>query len=215
MVAALLEGIDGPVLDVGGLPGRLTAWLDAPEVVTANVEPPADVIFDGQRLPFEDGSFEAATSVDVLEHIEPGERSRHVLEVLRVARHRAVLCCPLAPPGDGQADRELADWFEEVSGVRETYLDEHAANGLPAESDLRAIIDRAPADWEVDMRFNGDRETELELFRHAALAHYRHRPADRVRYAWSRLRTPIDDALREQPGPRANRVYLVCRRTVT
>jgi hypothetical protein len=212
IVAGLLEGIDGPILDVGGLPNRLADQLGGAEVVTANLAPPADVIFDGRRLPFDDRAYEAAASVDVLEHVAPDARLGHVLEVLRVARSRAVLCCPLAPPAGAMTERQLADWHERVSGVREAYLEEHADNGLPSEAEVRALSAQLPEEWEVDVHFNGDGQAELELFRLETLAHFRHRPADRLRYAWHRLRTPVDTKLRTEAGPHDTRVYLVCRR---
>src|SRR5207302_1437051 len=148
IVAALLAGTDGSVLDVGGLSDRLAGPLAGVDVTTVNVEGPADVIFDGERLPWADSSFEVVTSIDVLEHLRPATRPRHLAELLRVARRRVVACCPLAPGDAAPTERELADRFAEVSGKREEFLEEHAANGLPAEAELRTLISRFPAEWE-------------------------------------------------------------------
>lgn len=215
LVAGLLGGVRGSIIDVGGLPGRLAPLLDGCEITTANIEPPADVVFDGSRLPFADGAFEAATSIDVLEHIAPAGRQQHVHELLRVAARRVVLCCPLGMHGDDHSDAELADWFECMSGGREAYLDEHAANGLPLEAEVRTLVERAvgPGSWRAEVRFNGDRAAERELFRRETLAHHRRRPADRLRYAWWRLRTPVDDVLRDGTATAPNRVYVVCARS--
>ncbi|MEY2431395.1 MAG: hypothetical protein QOC92_1120 [Acidimicrobiaceae bacterium] len=207
----MLEGVTGPVLDVGGLPGRLQGPVPGVKVVTANIEPPAEVVFDGRRLPFDDDSFDAATSIDVLEHLTPSERSGHLGELLRVARRRVVLCCPVGHPGAEATDRQQAEWFARLSGRRERYLDEHAANGLPFQAELDALAAEAPPAWNLTLWFHGDRRGTVRWFRLGALSHYRRRPGDRLRYAWLWLRTPIDRDLRAESGPHDNRAYLVAR----
>jgi hypothetical protein len=212
LVAKLLEGVVGPVLDVGGLPGRLTYPLRGVELVTANLEPPADVVFDGRRLPFDDNSFDAATSIDVLEHMAWNERTGHLGELLRVARRRVVLCCPVGHPGAGDADRQQAEWFARLSGRRERFLDEHAAKGLPTQPELEALAADASPAWDLTLWFHGDRRETRQWFRLGALSHHRRRPADRLRYAGLWLVTPIDRHLRAESRPHDNRAYLVVNR---
>src|SRR5947209_6118432 len=70
------------VLDVGGRGNELARLLPQARVISANVEPPADVLVSGDQLPFPDGSFDMVTSCDVLEHIPPNRRQLHVAEVV-------------------------------------------------------------------------------------------------------------------------------------
>jgi SAM-dependent methyltransferase len=89
------------VLDVGGGRSGL-AWLLYPtaQVVTVDLDPklqgqgPAAaesrfVCADARRLPFEDGSFDAVTLFDVLEHI--GDDRQAAAEALRVTREGGVV----------------------------------------------------------------------------------------------------------------------------
>jgi SAM-dependent methyltransferase len=207
--AARLLGEDvRRVLDVGGVPGRLAAHLPGAEVVTANPTPPADVVYDGRRLPVDDGAFDAATSLDVLEHVPSGARAAHLAEVVRVARVRAVLCCPLGTPAHAAAERDLADWYATLAGAREPFLEEHLANALPTEDELRALA--APVAGEL--AFQGDFREANALFRAQALAGVRGRAADRARFAWLRLRAPRDTRLRPDAGPHTNRAFVLVRR---
>lgn len=195
------------MLDVGGVPGRLAPVLTGIEVVTANVAEPADVVFDGRCLPFEDASFDAATSIDVLEHLALGARRGHVDELLRVAASRVVLCCPLGTPEHIAAERELAEWYAALSGARAPFLDEHVENGLPTEDELRALVTERPG-VEAHVLFHGDFAVNAQLFRLEALAHFRRRPADRMRFLWRRLATPLDGSLYETCVASCNRAFV-------
>ena len=96
----LLAGLAGEahtVLDVGGVEGQLAAFMPTARVTSVNVDEAAAVRFDGETLPFEDAAFDIVTSADVLEHVAPQGRARHVQECARVARRRVVLCCPSGP----------------------------------------------------------------------------------------------------------------------
>jgi SAM-dependent methyltransferase len=208
VVAQLLGPETRRVLDAGGVPGRLAAHLAGVEVVTANPTPPADVVYDGARLPFPDRAFDAVTSLDVLEHIPRDARPTHVGEVVRVARERAVLCCPLGSPEHVAAEREVADWYAELAGERHPFLDEHVARGLPTEPELRKLA----AGLDASLTFHGDFRATVAMFRAEALAAFRGRPADRARFAWRRLTARRDPRPQERADPYANRAFLVVNR---
>jgi SAM-dependent methyltransferase len=196
------------VLDAGGVPGRLAAHLPDVEVTTANPTPPADVVYDGARLPFPDGAFDAVTSLDVLEHIPQADRTAHIDEVLRAARVRAVLCCPLGTPEHIAAEHEIADWYAELAGERHPFLDEHLANGLPTEAELRELA----ADLGASLAFHGDFRATMTVFRAEALAALRGRPTDRARFAWRRATALGDLQLRDRAGRYTNRAFVVVNR---
>ena len=206
-IVSRLAGEPETLLDVGGVAGELALFMPHTQIVTANVEPGADVIFDGVTLPFEDDSFEAAASLDVLEHVPRAQRGVHVSDVVRVADSRVVICCPLGSDAHEAAERELGDWHESVTGTRHRFLDEHLERGLPREDELRALAAAAPMRFKL--RFHGDFEEANELFRLSTLAKSRRRPADVARYARARLGRRREGPLTEQPGPRANRAFLI------
>lgn len=200
---ARLVGDDAArILDVGGVPDRLAPFLPEAAVVCANVEPPADVVFDGDRLPFADGEFDVAVSIDVLEHMSASRRVCHVAELRRVAARRVVLCCPLGTPEHAAAEQDLADWYAELGGRREPFLDEHAEHGLPSEDDLRELLP------DAQLSFHGDFRRPQRLFRRRALAHFRRRPTDRAAYLWSRL-VARPGRLTPQARSHSNRVFAV------
>ena len=209
-IVSRLAGDPATLLDVGGVAGELALFMPGTSIVTANVEEGADVVFDGITLPFEDGSFEAAVSLDVLEHVPRDQREIHIADLARVAKNRVVICCPLGSEAHNAAEHELADWHESVTGRRHRFLDEHLERGLPTEEELRALAAAAPIRFELS--FHGDFEEANELFRLSTLAKQRKRPADLARYARVRFGRRHEGALTEHPGPRANRAFLVGNR---
>jgi SAM-dependent methyltransferase len=87
-------------LDVGCGPGLTDEFLvdDFGSVVGVDVSQqmverarksnPASryVVYDGRRLPFENGSFDLSFAICVLHHVEPGERLAFAEELVRVTR---------------------------------------------------------------------------------------------------------------------------------
>lgn len=204
-VAARLVGDAASILDVGGAHDRLAAFLPRRRVMTANVEPPADLVFDGRTLPVPDASFAAATSLDVLEHLTRPARLAHVTELVRISRGRVVVCCPLGTPAHIDAERELAAWYEGVAGAPHPRLQQHIVHGLPTEDELRELA--AAAGLEAQLFFQGDFRRVQELFRLAARA--RVSRATLPRYAVRRLVTRPELALATAPTAYTNRAFLV------
>jgi SAM-dependent methyltransferase len=207
MIVARLAGKPRTAIDVGGVTGQLEAFMPATEVVTVNVEPPTDVLFDGEVLPFPDRSFDLAVSLDVLEHIERGERLQHFRELARVARERVLLCCPLGTPEHVEAERDLAEWRRSRTGTSDRYLEEHVERGLPTEEELRELASAAGLRFEL--RFSGDFRVAVERFRAAVEAESRGR-----RSALTRRFLDAADARRNyqvepSSGPFTNRAFLV------
>jgi len=58
------------------------------------------VLYEGDRLPFEEGSFDCIASLDCIEHIAPAEIARYLLEAHRVLRPSGhlVVAAPFAYP---------------------------------------------------------------------------------------------------------------------
>jgi SAM-dependent methyltransferase len=204
-LAGQLLGHPDSVLDVGGVRGRLARFLPQSRIVVANVAPPADVLFDGRRLPFADSSFAAAASLDVLEHLPRDRRAAHIAELARVARGRIVLASPLGSEEHAEAERLLAAWHESTTGAPHPRLAQHVAYGLPTEVELLALAESAGLRGELF--FHGDFRRVERLFRLATRA--RRDPLALARYAMLRIATRPDLTLTRVAGPYTNRAFLV------
>jgi SAM-dependent methyltransferase len=176
------------VLDVGGRTGELASFLPRSSVTTANVRGPADVLFSGETLPFDTDSFVAATSLDVLEHIWRERRGRHLEELVRVARERVVVCCPLGTPEHVAAERELA------ARRPHPFLEDHLAKGLPTEQELHDLVAGLP--FSFHFAFHGDFRRVIRIFELAGVL---------------QLLRPPDLELRAEAGRYTNRVFLFGR----
>jgi hypothetical protein len=210
LVVARLVGRPRTLVDVGGLPGQLAAFLPGTAVTAVNVEPPADLLVDPGPLPFTDASIPAVASLDTLEHVPPGERAGFVAELVRVARDRLVLCCPLGTPQHVAAERALHDWLRAATGAEHPWLAEHLAHGLPTREELEDLLAPArAAGARVRLLFHGDfRRAEREL-RRIVRARARPRPASLAAFALPRLAHRPDLRLAEAPTELTNRVFAV------
>jgi SAM-dependent methyltransferase len=205
-LVAELAGDAPTVLDVGGVPARLSAFLPRSSVTAVNVEPPADALFDGVALPFADGAYDVVASIDVLEHLERERRREHVRELARVARSRVVVCCPLGTPEHARSEAELAAWYRSTVGEAHRFLEEHVGYGLPREEELRALAGEL---GRARIAFHGDFRRAAELFKLGVLARVRRRPRDLAGYAYRRFLTRMDQTLGRAAEPTTNRAFVV------
>jgi hypothetical protein len=206
-VTAAFAGDAATVADVGGRRTELAKLLPRATVTTVNVEPPADLLFDGLTVPMGDDSVDAATSSDVIEHIAPEGRSAHLKELVRIARRRVVLCCPLGSPYHQTASEEMAQWLTEQLGRNLPFLEEHLENGLPTQDELSALVDEAAPTAKVTWRYHADIDELNHLLRTGVRARWGHDPMALARYATMALR-PSRPVLDERPHPRTGRVFV-------
>lgn len=141
-VVQATTGPDAAVLDVGGGPGALSAFVDRSTVVSCDLRVETDqrvaastlVLGDAARLPFSDDAFDVVVSLDTLEHI-PAEARREVLhEAARVARGWVLFVCPCETDGVTEADSAMLAYLrhrfgEDFPSVR--VLTEHLVYGHP------------------------------------------------------------------------------------
>ena len=92
-----------------------------------------------EKLPFKKNSFDAAVSVDMLEHLSPDIRGRAVYEMMRVAREKVYLSFPRGRLA-GLADGILSKYYKITHKSSMDYLDEHERNGLPQERSIEHYI---------------------------------------------------------------------------
>ncbi len=143
----------------------LTAAFISPrfEIVRADVDqfddPSIVRLQPGEPLPFEDGAFDVAVAIEVLEHVPPAQRPSLIRELQRVSRLATIVCCPVNTPEVVEAERRFSACAKAVSGREVDFLVEHRDNGLPDaaeivswfnEPEIVLVADNAPLDeWLV------------------------------------------------------------------
>jgi SAM-dependent methyltransferase len=140
------------VIDIGG-EGRLKIFVVNAKVSSANITagPGVDNIIKGSELPFEDGSFDAAVSIDTLEHMPREARSHFIGEMIRIARKGLVLCAPLGTKEHINYEKQLLE-SGLLSGRDAEYLKEHVINGLPTPDELAALATK----YDGKLFYQGD-----------------------------------------------------------
>jgi hypothetical protein len=214
LVVAQFAGSPRQVFDVGGLPGQLASFLPGTAVIAGNIEPPADLLLERDGLPFRDRAIEVVTSLDALEHVPPPERLAFVADLVRVARRRLVLCCPLGTSEHERAEREIQAWHRELTGRDHPWLVEHLAHGLPTQADLERWLAQACADGDSwALRYHGDFRVTNEQFKLIVTARRRPTPAAVLSFAARRLTHRPDTELAEHAGRYTNRAFAVVDRS--
>jgi hypothetical protein len=102
------------------------------------------VCADGTRLPFPDDYFDAAVSVDTVEHLPQELRSPFVEELKRVAREAVVVTCPMQSDDDQfrarDFDLKLHTAIAKRGGVQPEWLEEHIQQGHPTREILCGLL---------------------------------------------------------------------------
>lgn len=146
LLAAFLPERGAAILDAGGYPGRMRARMPEHRWVICDplVDAPGDQLRgSATALPFADGTFDAAVSLDVLEHIPPGGREDAIGELLRVARFGVVVSFPFNEPWVAEAEEGVCRLYESLNGGRpHPWLSEHREHGLPDWPAVHAVFKR-------------------------------------------------------------------------
>jgi SAM-dependent methyltransferase len=151
VVEVTRRGASSSILDVGGGPGSLSAFLPRDLVIASDLRfpsewhPPAPslVLADGGALPFPDRSFDVVVSLDTLEHVPPEHRPRLLAEAVRVSHGWVLVACPCATEGVAEADAALLAYVRQKFGEEfETVevLTEHLAFGHPDPDRVERLL---------------------------------------------------------------------------
>lgn len=150
-VVVATAGPDARVLDLGGGPGSLQAFLPQARVTSTDLfmpsgwheQAPSLVLADGAALPFDDDAFDVVVSLDTLEHVKPAKRTAFLHEVARVAGGWGFVVCPYGTPGVADADIALRAYVVNrfapdlpTIGI----LDEHIGYGHPSLEGSRGVL---------------------------------------------------------------------------
>jgi len=212
LVARMVGPHSTSVLDVGGRAKEMAFLLKPTPVVSVNIEPPADVVTPmGERLPFEDGSFDVVTSTDVLEHIPASGRQAHIDELVRISRRRVVLCCPLGSPEKDAAERQLARRLRDELDLTLDFLEEHIAYGLPREAEIRAMVAAAAPDASISTHYQDGVDYGVEIVMNGMRAARLKDVRALVRFVWAAyIRRKVE--LVTTPSADASRLFMVLDR---
>ncbi len=131
------------ILDVGGYPGLIRDFLPNDDIIVADVLP-SDIEnyiqIDGEKLPFDDGSFDLVTSCDTLEHVPAQNRRSFLSELSRVSREFLFLTAPFDDERTNLAEEILYSYVLKVLRTEFTTLKEHLDNGLPDFEETLACL---------------------------------------------------------------------------
>lgn len=153
------------ILDVGGGPGSLAAFLPDDRITATDLEVPSGwfttapdlVVATGAALPFADGAFDLVTTLDTLEHVPPAVREGFLAECRRVSRGWVLVVCPCATPGVADADEALRRYVRHRFGPdfpTTQILDEHLDHGHPDPAVVERVL---AADGAEVARFGSGR----------------------------------------------------------
>lgn len=151
-VISATVGPDARVLDLGGGPGSLQAFMPDATVTSTDLFQPSEwfeqaprlVLADGAALPFADDAFDVVVSMDTLEHVRPESRAAFLRETARVAARWAFVLCPFEAPGVADADTALREYVAnrfapDMPTI--AILDEHLGYGHPDLEASRAVLE--------------------------------------------------------------------------
>lgn len=187
-------GSERDVIDIGGGPGSLAAFLPGDRVVASDLVAPTYwheaaprlVLADGGRMPFAPGAFDVVVTLDTLEHVPAKRREGLLRETLRISRGWVLVVCPCATPGVAEADGALLalvrhKFGEEFETVQ--VLQEHLGFGHPDPLRVEQVL---AAEGAEVVRFPSgrlDRWLPMMVLFYHLLALGRDDPVERVQ-AW-------------------------------
>jgi hypothetical protein len=198
------------ILDVGGRAELLEQFVPY-RVVSINPDGSGRVLGSGDALSFGKGSFNAAVSIDTLEHVPRGRRIHLLRESLRVAQNGIVVAAPFGSQAHRAFEKRLDDVHRSVCGYPHVYLSEHVQYGLPGLDDIDRFA-RDLGDVRVKRFFAGDYVWQGRQFERAVLAYHERGWKRRLLNAYNQVASlalfhPI--RLETQPVARTNRFYLL------
>lgn len=148
------------ILDVGGSMSKLPEFTANCNITTVDVVTPADIIYDGKKIPVKDKSYDVITSIDVLEHIKSDDRPGFIKELDRVAKERVIISAPLGTDFHLKYERKTLEYYKSKH-VKLPFLEEHVAIGIPAPEQIQGFAKQ----YKGKLYYSGDVRFTQILFR--------------------------------------------------
>lgn len=130
------------LLDVGGSLGEIRKFLPDIKVVTTDVVPGADVLYDGKKLPFKQGEYDYVVSIDTLEHVPAGRRLNLIGQMVDIAEVKTILIAPFASIEHEKYEKKLVEKYNSAKLAVPSYLLEHRKYGLVTLAQLNDVSDK-------------------------------------------------------------------------
>ncbi len=92
----------------------------------------------GEKIPFQDNSFDVVILSDVLEHVPKKSRSSILDEAIRVSKKLVIVSGPFGKQAARQ-DKKLADYSLKKLGKMHSFFEDHLKFGLPEIKDIEAV----------------------------------------------------------------------------
>ncbi len=108
-------------------------------------------IYDGHTLPYEDKVFDAAISIDTLEHIDRQHRAHFISEMIRVSK-KVIVVAPFSDPSRPTLEPLFAKISKLLNVEVKPAAMEHIEKGLPTLDDIRTYF----ADQNYNIEFGTD-----------------------------------------------------------
>ncbi len=150
------------VLDVGGELRNLSLFSKA-SIKEANLTS-GDVIYGGKKLPVADDSFNVVTSIDVLEHVPPKDRSSFIADLVRVATDVVIISAPFGSKSHLELEKNLLESIEK-KGKSDRYLKEHVENGIPELAEVRKLASGQNKFEKIGFYYSGNIYLSAWLFK--------------------------------------------------
>lgn len=162
------NGRQAHILDVGGRIELLEKFLPY-KITSVNPDGTGHLYASGTELPFADNSFDAAVSIDTLEHLPKALRLPLLQECVRACKQVVIIAAPFGSQEHIAYERELHDFYQKVNGRSHHYLSEHIAYGLPTPQELASFAESLnPATSKLS--YAGDYIWQGNSFKRAAKA---------------------------------------------
>jgi hypothetical protein len=152
--ASLIKLIHGKnhavkALDVGGKKGLLPEFGINTTVIDIEKSSEKNYVQgDALDMPFEDNSFDAVISCDVLEHIPQKRRGTFIAEIVRVSKNYSIICAPFNEGGVSDSEKKANQFYKGVTKKDHRWLVEHIENGLPKTKDTESSLDRTGLNYQ-------------------------------------------------------------------